>query len=305
MQLREAVEGKPGRTVIAEAVIDMQTATTEADTEALFPTLPWCDTDVERTVVWLTNDPDHAIAVAELGKFDQFAQRWVTQQPYQVGVFGSSSNNRAWTVHQELDAYFRVRKAKFTQSTRTVTLGTIAAAAVTDILALAGFEIPSTATGIDLIFERPNGEQIKVAPGSSVSLDTALNEDLIVKAVLRGVPNASPMLFPDPLIVLGALAASNTYVSRAFECGNDRKVRAEMRARFPGSSSVAIAISDDGVDVTALPFVSVADDGDGWKKYVYELEDYSAPAIRAHVTISGSALHRPEVDHITILPLAV
>ncbi|TAA54813.1 DUF4815 domain-containing protein [Shinella sp. JR1-6] len=305
VQLREAVQGQPARTVIAEAVIDMQTATTEADTVALFPTLPWCETDGERTIVWLTNDPDHAIAVAELGKFDPYLQRWVTQQAYQVGVCGGSSNNRAWTIYQELDVYFAALKAKFTEASRTVTLGTIAAENVTDILALAGVEIPTAATGVDLIFERPNGEQIKVAPGAVVSLDKTLNEDLIVKAVLRGVPNASPHLFPDPQVVLGALSSIDNYVSRAFPCGNDRKVRAEARARLPGASTLEIGISDDGATETELVLVSTADDGDGWTKYVYEVEEYSAEAIRAHVTLSGSALHRPEVDSLVVLPLAV
>ncbi len=84
--------------------------------------------------------------MAELGKFDAHLQRWVTAQPYQVGVFGSSSNNRAWTVHQELDAYFKAKKAVFTQSTRTIQLGTINASQVTDILALAGVDIPAAAT---------------------------------------------------------------------------------------------------------------------------------------------------------------
>ena len=305
VQLREAVQGEPDRTVVAEAIVDMHTATTEADTEVFFPALPFCEAGVERTVVLLTNDPSHAVAVAELGKFDQFLQRFVTQQPYQVGVFGGSSNNRAWTKYQELDQYFKIRKAKFTEASRTVTLGTIAAEDVTEILALAGVEIPSTATGIDLIFERPNGQQIKVAPGTSVSLDQTLNEDLIVKAVLRGVANASPILFADPLIVLGALSSSDTYASRAFICGNDRKVRAEMRARLPGTSTATPGFSTNGVAVTNLPLISQDDDGDGWRKYIFELDDVSAPTIHAHLTVSGSALHRPEIDYLMMFPLTV
>lgn len=305
VQLREAVQGEPARTVIAEAVIDMHGVTTAADVRALFPGLPWCEEGVERTIVWLTNDPNHAIAVAEIGKFDQFAQRWVTEQPYQIGVFGSSSNNRAWTVHQELDAYFTILRAKFTEASRTVTLGTITAAHVTELLALAGVEIPSTATGIDLIFERPSGQQIKVAPGAVVSLDTTLNEDLIVKAVLRGVSNASPILFANPLIVLGALSASDDYASRAFPCGTDRTLRAIMRARLPGSSTAIPGYSVDGEDVTPLTLISQDDDGDGWRKYVFELEDVSAPLIHAHMAITGSALHRPDIDYIIFLPLTV
>jgi hypothetical protein len=305
VQVRESVQGEPARTVVAECVIDMHDATTAADTRALFPDLPWCEAGVERTIVWLSNDPDHAIAVAEIGKRDHAAGTWVTQQPYQVGVFGSSSNNRAWTVHQELDAYFHILKAKFTEASRTVTLGTVTAEQVTEILALAGVEIPSTATGIDLIFERPNGQQIKVAPGTAVSLDTTLNEDLIVKAVLRGVPNASPILFANPLIVLGALSASDTYASRAFPCGTDRTLRAIMRARLPGSSTAIPGYSVDGEDVTPLPLISQDEDGDGWRKYIFELEEVSAPLIHAHLTVTGSALHRPDVDYLIVLPLTV
>lgn len=305
VQLRETVQGQPSRTVIAECVVDMHDVTTAADVRALFPALPWCEEGQERAIVWLTNDPDHAIAVAEISKYDQFSQTWVTQQPYQIGVFGSSSNNRAWTIHQEIDAYFHILKAKFTEASRTVTLGTVTAEQVTEILALAGVEIPSTATGIDLIFERPNGQQIKVAPGTAVSLDTTLNEDLIVKAVLRGVPNASPILFANPLIVLGALSASDTYASRAFPCGTDRTLRAIMRARLPGSSTAIPGYSVDGEDVTPLPLISQDEDGDGWRKYVFELEEVSAPLIHAHLTVTGSALHRPDVDYLIVLPLTV
>lgn len=305
VQLREAVQGEPGRRVIAECVIDMHTATTAADTIALFPSLPWCETDVDQTIVWLTNDPDHAIAVAEIGKYDQFAGRSVTEQPYQIGVFGGSSNNRAWTVYQKLDAYFAAMKAKFTEASRTISLGTIAAANVTDLLALAGVEIPSTATGIDIVFERANGQQIKVAPGGAVSLNTSLNEDVEVKAILRGVPNASPILFPDVLLALGALSASDTYASRAFACGNDRKIRAEMLALLPGTSSAVPGYSTNGVDITPLPLISQDDAGDGWRRYIFELDDVSAPTIHAHLTLSGSALHRPFVDHVTFLPLTV
>ncbi|MDG3575971.1 DUF4815 domain-containing protein [Rhizobium sp. YJ-22] len=305
VQLRDAVQGQPGRTVLAEVTIDMHQVNTVADVELVFSTLPWIDGGVEVTVVWLTNDADHAIAVAELGKFDAHLQRWVTAQPYQVGVFGSSSNNRAWTIHQELDAYFKVRRPVFTQSTRTIELGTIQATALTDILALAGVDIPAAATGVDLIFERPNGQQIKLAPGAVVSLDTALNENLTVKAILRGVANASPILFPDPLIVLGVLSASDTYVSRAFNCGSNRTVQAEYRARIPGTATVAVHVQQTNGTWTSVPLDSVADDSEGYKRYTHKLTGFSAPTTRVRVTLTGSALHRPRVSDLVVMPLTV
>lgn len=305
VQLRSAVQGQPDRTVLAEAVIDMHTVNTVGDTVAPFANLPWCEEGVEKTVVFLTNDPDHAIAVAELGKFDAHLQRWVTAQPYQVGVFGSSSNNRAWTVHQELDAYFKAKKAVFTQSTRTIQLGTINASQVTDILALAGVDIPAAATGVDLIFERPNGQQIKVAPGAVVSLDTALNEDLIVKAVLRGVANASPILFPDPLIVLGALSATDTYVSRAFTCGTNRTIQAEYRARIPGTATVKIEVQKTDGTWQLVPQDAVYDDSEGYKRFVHKLTAFSAATTRVRVTLTGTALHRPRVSDLVVMPLTV
>lgn len=305
VQLRDAVQGVPGRTVLAEAIIDMTGAGTMSDTLATFANLPWCAPGEEKTIVWLTNDPDHAIAVAELGKFDAAAQRWVTAQPYQIGVFGSSSNNRAWTIHQEFDAYFKAYKAKMTSASRTVQLGTIAAVAVTDLIGLAGVDIPEAATAVDLIFVRPNGQQIKVAPGAVVSLPSALTEDLIVKAVLRGTNSASPILFPDPLVVLGALSATDDYVSRAFTCGNDRTVRVELRGRFPGASSVEVAIQKADLTWQVLTLASNTDVGDGWRDYAYEVESFSAVTTRARLVLNGTALNRPEVEHLVVMPLAL
>lgn len=59
--------------------------------------------------------------MAELGKYDAVHERWVTSQPYQVGVLLSSSNASTWTPHQDRDLTFRLLGARFTATIVTKT----------------------------------------------------------------------------------------------------------------------------------------------------------------------------------------
>ncbi len=77
----------------------------------------------EYALVILCDDAETALAIAELGKFDAARERWVTAQPYQVGVLLSSSNASTWTAHQDADLTFELLAADYTESTRLIELG--------------------------------------------------------------------------------------------------------------------------------------------------------------------------------------
>src|SRR5690606_23849477 len=73
-----------------------------------FPEPVLLDAEEEYAIVVLCNDADAELGIAEMGKWDGAAQKWVTQQPYTVGVLLSSSNASSWTIHQDRDLAFRL-----------------------------------------------------------------------------------------------------------------------------------------------------------------------------------------------------
>ena len=114
VQLREVSNGVPTRTILAEAsVLPSQIVTTGQPTRINFPVLVQLVAGTEYAVVVLCNDAETALAIAEMGKFDSNSQRWVTAQPYTVGVLLSSSNASTWTAHQDRDLAFRLLAANF------------------------------------------------------------------------------------------------------------------------------------------------------------------------------------------------
>lgn len=133
VQIRETTVGLPNENVVTEGIIEGVNIATTGWTKATFTRPVFLDAGVEYAIVLLTDDPDHAVAIAQAGKYDSTAQQWVTSQPYTVGVFLKSSNASTWTPVQDTDLAFRIYGARFTSTTRTVNLGDIYQAEVSGI----------------------------------------------------------------------------------------------------------------------------------------------------------------------------
>ena len=133
VQIRETTVGLPNDNVVTEGIITGPNIATTGWTKATFTRPVFLDAGVEYAIVLLTDDADHAVAVAQAGKFDSANQQWVTSQPYTVGVLLKSSNASTWTPVQDTDLAFRLYGARFTSTTRTVNLGSIFQTAVTSI----------------------------------------------------------------------------------------------------------------------------------------------------------------------------
>lgn len=123
VEIRETELGLPNATTLAEGILQ-GTAITVGQWNKISLTRPvYLQAGVEYAMVVLTDDPTHAVALAELGKFDQAADQFVTSQPYTIGTMLKSSNASTWTPVQEADLAFRLYAAAFTSTTRTVPLG--------------------------------------------------------------------------------------------------------------------------------------------------------------------------------------
>ena len=177
-------------------------------------------------IVFLTDDGDAAVRVAELGKYDATHARWVTSQPYQVGDLLSSSNASTWTPHQNRDgpskfwSHFSVTHA-FAENTRTVDLGSVTS--VSDLIALANVERVASDIDVQHTLKEQDGTEHKLSDDMPIALQARVTGPLGVKALLSGSALRSPVVYPDIQIVLGKYVWNGRLRTRAITAGSKVK----------------------------------------------------------------------------------
>lgn len=133
LEIRETELGIPSSVTLAEGVLQGSAITTGGWNKISLTRPVWLDAGVEYAMVLVTDDATHAVALAQLGKYDSTAGQWVTSQPYTIGTLLKSSNASTWTPTQDADLSFRVHGARFTSTTHTVQLGQLRGAAVASL----------------------------------------------------------------------------------------------------------------------------------------------------------------------------
>lgn len=146
LEIRETELGLPNATTLAEGVIQGTAITVNAWNKISLTRPVYLQAGVEYSMVLLTDDANHAVGLAELGKFDSAAQQFVTSQPYTIGTLLKSSNASTWTPVQESDLTFRMYGALFTSTTRTANLGQLRGAAVASLTRSGGTATLTTST---------------------------------------------------------------------------------------------------------------------------------------------------------------
>jgi hypothetical protein len=299
VQIRESSNGFPTRTVLAETVIQPnEIVTTNTYVRANFRFPVFLESGVEYFIVLLTDDANHAVRVAELGKYDSTAARWVTAQPYTVGVLLSSSNAITWTAHQDKDLTFRLVGANFTANEQVFNLGSVTVSSMTDLLVVAPVELPSENTEVFFRYTRTTGEAFTLAPGQALQFAAAINDTMQVQAILRGTATESPVLFPGVQSVIGSLDTSGFYQSRQFQIGaGGSTMRVVFDALVPGSSTVMPQYDKNGFQNMTL--LSATPIGDGYVEYVYQDTGIvGLTASKVKLNLTGTAAHRPKVRNI-------
>ncbi len=299
VQIRESDNGYPTRNVVADAVIlGSNIVTTNTWVRADFGTPVYLEPGVEYFIVLLTDDSTHAVRVAELGKYDSTANRFVTAQPYTVGVLLSSSNNSTWTPHQEKDLTFRLAGASFTATEQVVNLGSITVSNMTDLLALAPVDLPTNDTSVTLRYTRTTGEVFNLTPGQALNFATSISDTMQIQAVLRGTNISSPALFPGVQTLSGTLDNAAFYQSRQFQVGNGGStMRVIFDALVPGTAAVVPQYDKNGFQNMTLAKATPL--GDGYVEYVYQDTGIvGLTASKVKLNLSGSAASRPKVRNI-------
>lgn len=305
LQIRETANGVPTANILAETRIAPSAANTVQHTRFSFPAPVALQPNTEYALVVLCDDAVSALRMAELGKWDANSQQWVTSQPYQIGVLLSSSNASTWTPHQDRDLTFRLQKAVFTETNKTVALGSVPVADATDLILLAQDELPSSATFIEYILGLPDGTNLTVANGQQVRLAQAITGNVAVSARLNGAPSASPVLFPGTQLVVGKVGAIGTYISRAITGGSNVRVKAIFDALIPGGAAVNVYYKgvDAGDDWQPVPFVGSTPGDDGFYEITHQLTGVTETMVQLKLELTGTPGARPRVKNLRFMTI--
>ncbi|TLP42679.1 DUF4815 domain-containing protein [Cohaesibacter sp. CAU 1516] len=252
------------------------------------------ESDREHAFVIKTDDGVHAVAEATLGALDVVNQRYITAQPYTVGVRLSSSNAKSWTPHQNSDLTFRLIAARYTQTTKTVDLGSHALVNCSDLQVRAGVFVPSGDCSVTFEIERTNGVIYRLTAGQVLSLDEYITESVQLRAVLRGTEKLSPILFAPVILIAGEIAQSATYISKAFKIGANVRLTDYFRAFLPPGAGASVHYDQADDNWVELPLTETeALFENHWSDRRHEASGVSAVEGRVKITLTGGPDARP------------
>uniref|UniRef100_UPI0035CE8CFF DUF4815 domain-containing protein n=2 Tax=Bartonella TaxID=773 RepID=UPI0035CE8CFF len=197
-----------------------------------------------------TDDSNHSVSLAKLGDFDAEHQRYVSSHPYVTGPRFSSVNARSWTAHQDEALAFRVLAARYTQTEKTIDLGTFDLVDCSDLQIRAAIELPSSDCSVIFEIERNNGTIYQLLPFQLLSLTEYISEKIKLRAILKGTEKLSPVLFAPVQLIAGKIHKEATYVTRAFAFGEKARLTSYIKTFLPGGATFTCEMQlDDGAFV--------------------------------------------------------
>lgn len=304
VQLREVDAGYPSPRVLAEAhVAPAQALTNGSATRVTWPPVQ-LDAGREYCIVLLCNDANTAVAVAELGGWDTTQRRFVTSQPYQVGVLLSSSNASTWTAHQDKDLAFRLLGADYTETLRTIELGTVSLIDATDLMINAYAHEPAAGATAVFVVQLADGTTIELAAGQVAQLPERYTGDVQVRALLRSSGQIGAVLEPGVQLISGSLQTSGTYINLTLNAAGGSSLHVIFNALLPGGSGVQVHMQAEGDNSwVAVPFASSSSQTTGVLELTHALEGITAARLRVRLTLTGSHTARPAIENLRAVVL--
>lgn len=307
LQIRDVSLGFPTQDVVAECILRPSEITAGTWTRFKFrPVVLEAGREYALTV--LCNDATSAVAIAGVGEFDATAQKWVTAQPYQVGVLLSSSNGATWTAHQTQDLAFRLLACDFDvetnthyegSTTKTFALPNVTVTDADHLLVLAAVERPTA--DCDVVFHvTVDGTTYAVSEGQPFTLAARYSGIVTWDAVLSGTYTASPTLHKDIHLVSAKRLTDSTYISRAMQCNGGTKLTCYYDAYLPGTTSIDASVLDDNEVWQALPIIEGTELGDGWVEIKRELTPIDYVETRVKLVLHGSGTEIPLVKNLRV-----
>lgn len=311
IHIRETNLGIPTRTVVAESLKRPADITLNTWTRFRF-TPATVEPGREYALVVMCNDAVAEVAIAGVGEFDAAEQRWVTSQPYQIGVLLTSSNGSTWTPHQTQDLAFRLITCDYNvetnvieegETTKVVELPDVTVANADHLVVMAAVERPTA--DCNVVFRvNVNGTIYNVMEAQPFTLDERYSGVITWEAELTGTFTASPVLYKDLHLIAGKRETAGDYVSRAFLTNSGTKLTMYYDVYLPGTSSVTAFYQDDEAAWQALPVVDGTELGDGWQEVKREVvmgqSETLPPETRIKLVLNGNVAQIPVVKAIRV-----
>lgn len=319
IQIRDVQNGVPGSTIygqgrgypaaIAPAIASTSGAIKISSLTAGQSNTIWLDTPVvlkggtTYALVVQSADSAYSVGIAKLGAFDSSLQKWVTSQPYSIGVMLTSSNAQTWTPSQDTDLTFAVRVAQFTPGSTAINLGNVAVSAVTDLMLLPVERVPDPSLEPTYTLTLPSGQTLNVLSGQPVQLPSAVTGNIGVQALIPANVDMSAALDPGTTLVAGAVSTSANYVSRAVPASASTTLTVIYDAYAPAGATVTAQYQVVGTSTwTNLPVTGTAPAGNGATEFTCSASAISAAAgIRVQLLLSGTAGARPLCSDLRII----
>ena len=169
---------------------------------------------------------------------------------------------------------------------------------------LAEVENTNSNTYITFILKKEDTEVAQMQAWQPIAFSTILNGEYTLEAELTGDSKYSPILGRCPQLVTGKLAITGDYISRAFTCGQNKKVMITTNEYKPHGSEIEIFIQTGENTWEAADTNDNIELGDGWiqrKRFI----NCNESATRLKIVLHGSASARPKVQNISAVVLDV
>ncbi len=304
VQIRETQVGFPTQKVLIERRVQPGEITVGQATR-----ITWAPVQLaggqEYALVVLCDDAVTELAIATVKDWDPINLRYVSVQPFQVGVLLSSSDQNTWTAHQYSDLAFRLLAPTYTQAERIVELGEATLDHATDLMVLGYFERPSTEADAVFELEFADGTLMRLNDGQVVWLAAPYTGVVKARARLKASTVAGAVLQPGVQLIAGTIAASGTYVSRAFKAGANSKVKVVYDGELPAGSSVVIEAQSTAANAAwvPVPYLSASAQTAGVREITHRLDAISADAVRLRISLTGGTAARPAVRNLRAVAL--
>lgn len=307
-QLRECVQGLPTANVLSEGRVQAAQIKTDGSTTLISwpPTL--LERDREYAVVVMSDDAEATVAIAALGAWDEVHSKWVTSQPYQIGVLLSSSNASTWTPHQDSDLCFELLSADYgaAGTTQQIDLGRAVVDDVTDLMVAAFVHQPSQDASCAFTLTLDDASTYVVAPDQVVPLPARYSGEVQISVALGGRGSLGAVLEPSVQLLAASLQTEGTYISPTIAAGaGSSDLRVIYDALLPAGSAVVVHVQSSEVDApwVAVPFLSSSPATAGVLELTHRLEAFDATALRVRLTLSGTHAARPAVTNLRVVVL--
>ena len=239
------------------------------------------DGEEEFALVVFTPSVDTKIRVAELGAYDLEYGRWISNNPYGIGVLQQSANRSTWSALPKEDMTFKLNTMEF-QSENEMLLGTVKVTDATDLnFTVVSDLFEKTNYSFKAVLKDENDKEFALDPGKTTKIPKYTGDIEVYATLSTENKNLSPLIDGNCTITVGKVVFPAYYHSREFQIdGNSMRVWLDIYEPLGTSVKVYYLSGSDPFDESSWTELTrntsaSKEIGDGWKDMYYESSDVS------------------------------